>query len=911
MNKKSRSPSGGSEPQENEPNTDSTTSLDADFLERFKHPMMVVDQYGEIVQFNSTFLDIDENAREELIGKYETDVIRPYDGEIDLGKTADDNDGNSTVWRAVVEGHIKTSNGMVFPVTITPRELADTSLTCLSIDCLIEKEAAKPDSERSGIASVGTDGELHVENEFFTDFFTPKPGHVHETVSDISDFVDIDGQGTFESIVMTAMDTGDHTTVTVKNPDTGQYIECSISPSEVGATIKATDMTERESKIEQLQNSTQQYRGIFNNPYVYGLIVSMEDAQVIDVNQTVLDYFGNTAEDIVGKAFTETTIWQQKTSATVDFAEVLTKIDNGEEATLKMQFDYRGEEEWFQVCCTPIYDNNSEVIGFAAVGVDSTAYENTKSKPQATEREFNALFNNPHAFTALLDTTGRIVEVNENGANVAEETREELNGMKVGDTSFTGKQQTDIDLHDEIEKAVNGETTEREYSLNVGGFDMWFNFLCMPIYDGDDVVNVFIYGQDITDFTKAERERIQYKEEAETYQRLTQMSDRVSTAVDAQTSQDAVFRTAFDVIDDSDLYDSVWVAEYNPRSKALTPLHASVGSDDIEYESMSMQELDGTLVADAIMTGCFQSTVGCDDGMVGKLRCLWGCYSGQADTCSLITIPIRVDETTYGVMGCTELDDISNEKSEQVCELLGEQIAKKLRLIRRGEFSASDDITQLDIYTERTSEEFSQMFPSGGEIEIAMMHQSGGEYRKYGSAKGMDEDVVRAAMGFFDLGTPLVDAETSAGGEAELSIKTESAECPVVEIAKNDRVEFDRLFIRDTGLHLRLNIPKGQAPRKALSEVQSVYPNAGIKSRITMNRGAQSNGELVTDVKEDLTDRQQRILEFAVEKGYWDLSDTVTQGELAEEFDISPSTLREHLKRGSKKVFDGLFKDGS
>jgi|AntDeeMetagen285_2_1112576.scaffolds.fasta_scaffold05921_1 PAS domain S-box-containing protein len=442
MNKKSRSPSGGSEPQENEPNTDSTTSVDADFLERFKHPMMVVDQYGEIVQFNSTFLDIDENAREELIGKYETDVIRPYDGEIDLGKTADDNDGNSTVWRAVVEGHIKTSNGMVFPVTITPRELADTSLTCLSIDCLIEKEAAKPDSERSGIASVGTDGELHVENEFFTDFFTPKPGHVHETVSDISDFVDIDGQGTFESIVMTAMDTGDHTTVTVKNPDTGQYIECSISPSEVGATIKATDMTERESKIEQLQNSTQQYRGIFNNPYVYGLIVSMEDAQVIDVNQTVLDYFGNTAEDIVGKAFTETTIWQQKTSATVDFAEVLTKIDNGEEATLKMQFDYRGEEEWFQVCCTPIYDNNSEVIGFAAVGVDSTAYENTKSKLQATEREFNALFNNPHAFTALLDTTGRIVEVNENGANVAEETREELNGMKVGDTSFTGKQQT-------------------------------------------------------------------------------------------------------------------------------------------------------------------------------------------------------------------------------------------------------------------------------------------------------------------------------------------------------------------------------------------------------------------------------------------------------------------------------------
>lgn len=58
-----------------------------------------------------------------------------------------------------------------------------------------------------------------------------------------------------------------------------------------------------------------------------------------------------------------------------------------------------------------------------------------------------------------------------------------------------------------------------------------------------------------------------------------------------------------------------------------------------------------------------------------------------------------------------------------------------------------------------------------------------------------------------------------------------------------------------------------------------------------------------------LTERQETVIRLAVEKGYYDQPKRVTIRDLAEAFDISPSTLAEILQRAEGKVMRTFFRE--
>ncbi len=65
----------------------------------------------------------------------------------------------------------------------------------------------------------------------------------------------------------------------------------------------------------------------------------------------------------------------------------------------------------------------------------------------------------------------------------------------------------------------------------------------------------------------------------------------------------------------------------------------------------------------------------------------------------------------------------------------------------------------------------------------------------------------------------------------------------------------------------------------------------------------------VTHLKKraQLTRRQEEIIRFAFEKGYFDMPKRITIDKLAKIFKISPSTLAEILQRGEKKIIMQFF----
>jgi predicted DNA binding protein len=60
--------------------------------------------------------------------------------------------------------------------------------------------------------------------------------------------------------------------------------------------------------------------------------------------------------------------------------------------------------------------------------------------------------------------------------------------------------------------------------------------------------------------------------------------------------------------------------------------------------------------------------------------------------------------------------------------------------------------------------------------------------------------------------------------------------------------------------------------------------------------------------EEELTARQENILQIALEKGYFEFPKKLTLRQLAKVLDISPATLTEILRRGQKRVLQKHFK---
>ena len=65
----------------------------------------------------------------------------------------------------------------------------------------------------------------------------------------------------------------------------------------------------------------------------------------------------------------------------------------------------------------------------------------------------------------------------------------------------------------------------------------------------------------------------------------------------------------------------------------------------------------------------------------------------------------------------------------------------------------------------------------------------------------------------------------------------------------------------------------------------------------------------LTSIKEDelLTDRQEKIVKTAYDRGYYDFPKRIGVKELAEMFEVSTATLSEILRRGQKKIIETYF----
>jgi predicted DNA binding protein len=63
------------------------------------------------------------------------------------------------------------------------------------------------------------------------------------------------------------------------------------------------------------------------------------------------------------------------------------------------------------------------------------------------------------------------------------------------------------------------------------------------------------------------------------------------------------------------------------------------------------------------------------------------------------------------------------------------------------------------------------------------------------------------------------------------------------------------------------------------------------------------------DARSLLTDRQREIFEHAVDRGYYRIPRGITQTKLAEELDLAPSTVDEHLRKAESTMLSAILEE--
>lgn len=91
--------------------------------------------------------------------------------------------------------------------------------------------------------------------------------------------------------------------------------------------------------------------------------------------------------------------------------------------------------------------------------------------------------------------------------------------------------------------------------------------------------------------------------------------------------------------------------------------------------------------------------------------------------------------------------------------------------------------------------------------------------------------------------------------------------------------------------------------KKGLKTFFAKLNSSGIRFRIMSVHGATEPGEKAPR----LTRKQEAILKFALEKGYFEIPRKVSTQYLADHFRITPAAVLEHIRKGSKKIYESIF----
>ncbi|GAB2668215.1 hypothetical protein GCM10027036_22220 [Flavihumibacter cheonanensis] len=136
----------------------------------------------------------------------------------------------------------------------------------------------------------------------------------------------------------------------------------------IGAVVAMTDVTQLNTIRQQLAESEAKFRGIFNSTLQFIGFLKL-DGELIEANQTALDFAGLTVEDVKGKKFWDCYWWQKDEQTKTELQQAIAKAAAGESVVYEVEVLGKNQQIiTILFSLKPLFDSSGKVVAIIPEG---------------------------------------------------------------------------------------------------------------------------------------------------------------------------------------------------------------------------------------------------------------------------------------------------------------------------------------------------------------------------------------------------------------------------------------------------------------------------------------------------------------------------------------------------------------
>ena len=273
-----------------------------------------------------------------------------------------------------------------------------------------------------------------------------------------------------------------------------------------GAVYNFTDHKKAEEEISKLYNSLQEseekYRNIIEIANE-GILIADPSGIITYVNARMAEMLGYTEEELIG-----TDVISFVDEEEVEFGEK--KVENRKKG-IQESYEIKcrkknGEELWFLVSATPMYDNNGKHIANMTMQTDITERKHAEESLKENEKKLSRLYESGLLGIIYWNMDNKIVDANDKFLEIVGYTREDLESDRINWFEMTPPEYRYLDERSVVElkaTGVNKEPFEKVYIHKDGSH---IPILIAGAFLDEECFNGVAFVLDIAEHKKAEKQ---------------------------------------------------------------------------------------------------------------------------------------------------------------------------------------------------------------------------------------------------------------------------------------------------------------------------------------------------------------------------------------------------------------------
>src|SRR5262249_14195606 len=236
------------------------------------------------------------------------------------------------------------------------------------------------------------------------------------------------------------------------------------------------------------------------------IVTKTLDGTITSWNESAERLFGYSEKEIVGQTIRRLIAADRQQEED----EIIARLQRGEVIqsfeTVRLTKDGRLID--VSVTISPLRDGRGNLIGASKVARDISERKQRERRLRESEERLSQIINTVNAFVGLLDSSGKIIEVNARALEAAGATREDVVGLFMADAPWWSySTEASQRMRDILARCLAGETVRCDLKYSVHGELRWVDFQAAPIFAADGSVTAVVpSGVDITDRKRSEEQ---------------------------------------------------------------------------------------------------------------------------------------------------------------------------------------------------------------------------------------------------------------------------------------------------------------------------------------------------------------------------------------------------------------------